>query len=355
MNLEQILKTGALVEIEYFPDDGPAVKLNTLIDYPFKNGTFTIYAPTTKGAVVPIHENDTLSINFMVDNAEKSDKDIYKIKCHVDQRGFTNGIAVYKLTKLTDPEKIQRRGAFRLDIMKDFTMYVGEEKRVVHLTTSNISGTGLKSITTEKLEKGSTVILNLDNDMEVIQIPSTVVMSNQIPESVSKFDTRLQFIIEKDMIAQKINAYLFKKQSEMIQKNIGPSGYSDLYYKLNEKEAYDPKKVEANQQSSMLVISAYVMALLSTLAIFIAVPKDPQIIFKTLIRMNIVYDAWNYSYLILGAIFAGLNIPLCALSIAIKRRYRLPEQLPYNVPLLLCLAYSTFLLLYCLLSLSNAQ
>ncbi len=355
MNLEQILKTGSLVEIEYFPADGPAVKLNTLIDYPYKNGTFTIYAPTTKGAVVPIHENDILSINFMVDNAEKSDKDIYKIKCHVDQRGFTNGIAVYKLTKLTEPEKIQRRGAFRLDIMKDFTMYVGEEKRVVHLTTTNISGTGLKSVTTEHMEKGTTVILNLDTDLEVVQIPSTIVMSNQIPESVSKYDTRLQFIIEKDMIAQKINAYLFKKQSEIIQKNIGPSGYSDLYYKLNEKETYDPHKVEVNKQTSLLVIGAFLMAFISTTAIFIAVPKDPQIIFKTLVRMNVVYNAWNYSYLLLGAIFAGLNLPLCAIGIMIKRKYRLPEQLPFSMPLIICLIYSAVLLLYCLSNLATAQ
>lgn len=350
MNLEHIIKTGSLVEVEFFPDEGPAMKLNTLVDHPYTNGVFTIYAPTIKGGVMPIHENDTLNIHFMVDNAEKTDKDIYRIKCHVDQRGYTNNIPVYKLVKLTEPEKIQRRGAFRLEIMKDFTMYVGEDKRVVHLTTNNISGTGLKSITHEKLEKNSVVILNLDTDLEVIQIPCTVVMSNQLPDSLNKFDTRLQFIVEKDMIAQKINAFLFRKQSEMIQKNIGPSGYSELYYKLNEKDAFSPEKIEGNQQSSILVVAAYVIMLLATFAIFAGVPKDPQIIFKTLLKKNIVYTSWNYTYIVIGTILAAINIPLSAFGIVIKRRYHLPGQMPYNVPLLICLVYCFFLLLYGLLN-----
>jgi c-di-GMP-binding flagellar brake protein YcgR len=350
MNLEHALKTGTLVEIEYFPEDGPATKPNTLIDYPYTNGNLTIYAPMIKGAVFPMQEHDTLNVMFMVDNADKTDKDIYNIQCKIEQRGYTNGIAVYKLSKMTEPEKVQRRGAFRLPIIKDFTMLVGEEKRVVHLTTNNISGTGVKSITNEKLEKGITVILNLNTDTEILQIPSTIVMSNQLPDSLNKFDTRLQFIIEKDLVAQKINAYLFKKQSEVIQKNIGPSGYSDLYYKVNEKDAYDPQKVEANRQSSLVVMIAYLITFIAMFAIFLAVPKDPAIIFKTLIRLNIVYNAWNYSYLMLGAILTGLNLPLCLFGIYLKHKYKLPEQLPIHVPLALCMLFNAVLFSYCLLN-----
>lgn len=346
MNLEHILKTGALVEIEYTAEDGATNKLNTLVDYPIKDGYFTIYAPMIKGAVFPMRENDTLWVMFMTDNADKTDKDIYKIKCRIEQRGYTNGIAVYKLFQLNEPDKVQRRGAFRLPIVRDFTMMVGEEHRLVHLTTSNISGTGLKSIVQEKMEVGSIVILNLDTELEVLQIPSKIVMCNLLPDSISRYDCRLQFIIEKDMLSQKLNAYLFKKQSEVIQKNIGPSGYSDLYYKLYEKDPYDPEVEAANKQTAIFTLMAALLSLVATTFVFMAVPKDPQIIFKTLIRLNIVFNAWNYTYLLLGTVVAGINLPLCIFGIVVKRRYRLPQQLPVNVPLSLMFLYSLYLFFY---------
>lgn len=346
MDLEKILKTGALVELEYKGEDGSTAKLKTLIDFPYTKGHFTIYAPIIKGAVFTMRDNDSIAVLFMTDNADKTDKDIYKINCRVEQRGHTSGIAVYKLSTQSNPEKVQRRGAFRLPIVKDFTMVLGDDHRLVHLTTTNISGTGLKSIVTEKLEKGTSVVFNLDTDLEIVQIPSTIVLCNLLPESLNKYDLRLQFTLDREALAQKLNAYLFKKQAEVIQKNIGPSGYSDMYYKLYEKDAYDPKKIAANKQSSTFSIIAAFMAFIATSAIFMAVPKDPQIIFKTLIKLNIVYNAWNYSYLLIGIIFAGLNIPLCAVGIVIKRRFRLPEQLPYNVPLITLLLYSLILFLY---------
>ncbi len=346
MELEKILKTGALVELEYKAEDGSTSKLKTLVDYPYTNGRFTIYAPIIKGAVFTMRELDSIAVLFMTDNADKTDKDIYKINCRIDQRGHTSGIAVYKLSTQGEPEKVQRRGAFRLPIVKDFTMVLGDDHRLVHLTTTNISGTGLKSIVTEKLEKGTSVLFNLDTDLEVIQIPSTIVLCSLLPESLNKYDLRLQFTLDREALAQKLNAYLFKKQAEVIQKNIGPSGYSDMYYKLYEKDAYDPEKEAVNKQSSLLTITAAFLAFIATSAIFMAVPKDPQIIFKTLIKLNIVYNTWNYTYLLIGTIFAALNVPLCAIGIIIKRQYRLPEQLPYNVPLIVLLSYSLILFLY---------
>lgn len=346
LNLEQILKTGALVEIDYTSEDGSVNKMNTLIDYPLKNGFFTIYAPMIRGAVFPMRENDSLWIMFMVDNIDKSDKEIFKIKCRVEQRGYTNGIAVYKLFQTTEPEKIQRRGAFRLPIIKDFTMIVGEEQRLVHLTTTNISGTGIKAMVNEKIPTNSIILLNLDTDLEVLQIPCKVIMSTLMPDTRNKYDTRLHFIIEKDALSQKVNAYLFKKQSEIIQKNIGPSGYSDLYYQLYEKEKFDPKKDAANKQASSFTIAAIVTSLMATIAFFMAVPKDPQIIFKTLINMNIVYSAWNYTYLLIGIIIAGINIPFCVVGIIVKRRFWEEGQLPFNVPLTLFAVYNLLIFLY---------
>lgn len=345
MNVENILKTGTLVEIEYPQPDGNSTKLNTLIDYPLKDGYFTIYAPMIKGAVFPMRENEHLWIIFMTDNAEKTDKDVYKIKCRVEQRGYTNGIAVYKLFKTTNPEKVQRRGAFRLPILKDFTMIVGEEHRLVHITTVNISGTGLKAVTNEKIDSGSMVILNLDTELEVLQIPSKVVVCNKQPDSNTKYDLRLQFVIDKDAISQKLNAYLFKKQSEVIQKNLDPLGYSESYYKLYDKDKYDPEKELGNKRSNVLLLAAFVLTLCSLFAMYVAVPKDPITIFKTLLKMNIAYNAWNYQFLMISMILSACNSFLCGAGLVIKRRFHLSNQMPVHVPFLGLLLVNLFLLI----------
>lgn len=343
MNIEGILKTGTLVEIEYAHEDGNVTKLNTLIDYPLKDGYFTIYAPMIKGAIFPMREYDHVWIIFMADNADKSDKDVFRIKCRIEQRGNTNGIAVYKLFKTTNPEKVQRRTAFRLPILKDFTVIVGEEHRLVHITTVNISGTGLKAVLNEKLEPNSMVILNLDTELEVLQIPSKVVICNQQPDSISKYDLRLQFIVEKDALSQKLNAYLFRKQSEVIQKNLDPSGYSDTYYKLYDKDKYDPEKELGNKRSNILVFVALFMTLFSLFAMYIAVPKDPIVIFRTLLNMNIAYNAWNYEYLLMSMLLSTATSVLCTIAIVIKRRFHTSNQMPIHVPLLVLLLLNLFL------------
>ncbi len=346
MNLELVLKTGTLVEIEYTNRENVTQKLNTLIDYPYKDDVFTIYAPMVKGAVYPMQENDQLTVYFMVDNAEKTDKEIFKIKTRIDKRGYTNGIAVYKIYRTGEPEKVQRRGAFRLPIMKDYTILVGEEHRNVNITTTNISGTGLKSICSEKIEAKSTIILRLNTEPEIIEIPCTVVMCNALPDSISKYDLRLQFIIEKDVTSQKINAFLFKKQAEVIQKNIGPEGYSDLYYKVNEAEHYDPEKESANQQSTIYVFIAVFLSVVALSAYYFAVPKDPAIVFRTLIKLNIAYNSWNYTYLLLGILVSAVNILVCILGIYTKRKYRLPGQMPIHVPLTALLIINFIVLLF---------
>lgn len=346
MNLEHVLKTGTLVEIEYTNHDGATQKLNTLIDYPFKDDVFTIYAPMVKGAIYPMQENDQLYVYFMVDNAEKTDKEIFKIKTRIDKRGYTNGIAVYKIYKTGEPEKVQRRGAFRLPIMKDYTILVGEDFRHVEITTTNISGTGLKSICNEKIEPKSTVILRLNTEPEVIELPCTVVMCNQLPDSISKYDLRLQFIIEKDAISQKINAFLFKKQAEVIQKNIGPEGYSDLYYKISESQPYDPHREEANKQSTVYVFVSIILSVAALSAYYFAVPRDPAIVFRTLLKLNIAYNSWNYSYLLIGIILSAGNLIVCALGIYTKRKYRLEGQMPIHVPLTILLIVNLIILFF---------
>ncbi len=333
MNLEHILKTGTLIEIEYTDKDEHIQKLNTLVDYPFKEDVFTIYAPMIKGAVYPMQENDLLFIYFMVDNSDKTDKDIFKMKSRIEQRGYTNGIAVYKLRRISEPEKVQRRGAFRLPILKDYIILVGEERRHVEITTTNISGTGVKSICHEKLEAKSTIILRLNTEPEILEIPCLVIMCNAIPDSLNKFDLRLQFIIDKDVTSQKINAFLFKKQAEVIQKNIGPEGYSDLYYRVNEPEAYDPEKEAANKQGTIFVFISLFLTIVALSAYYFAVPRDPAIIFRTLIKLNIAYNTWNYSYLLFGIIVSLVNLVVCVIGLYVKRKYRLPEQMPIHVPL----------------------
>lgn len=346
MNIESILKTGTLVEIEYAHEDGHVTKLNTLVDYPLKDGYLTIYAPMIKGAIFPMREFDTLWLIFMTDNADKTDKDVFKIKCRIEQRGYTNGIAVYKLFKITNPEKVQRRSAYRLPIIKDFTLIHGESHSLVNITTSNISGTGLKAMCSEKLEPNEMVILNLDTELEVLQIPSKVIVCNHHPESVNKYDLRLQFMIDKDAVSQKLNAYLFKKQSEVIQKNLDATGYSEMYYRLYDKDKYDPEKESANRQSNIFVWAALALTLFTLSTLYVAVPAEPITIFKTLLNLNYAYKAWNYTYLFLSFISSLIALPVSIVGIVIKHRYRISNQMPIHIPLLVLALINFFTLIY---------
>lgn len=334
MNIEGILKTGALVEIEYTHEDGKVTKLNTLIDYPLKDGFLTIYAPMIRGAVFPMREYETLWLIFMTDNADKSDKDVFKIKCRIEQRGYTNGIAVYKLFKLTNPEKVQRRSAFRLPIVKDMELIYGENHEKVVITTNNISGTGVKAMSPSKLEPSSTVIVNFDTDEEMISFPAKVVVCNMHPDSTHKYDLRLQFLIEKETVSKKLNAYLFRKQSEVIQKNSELFGEYEHTYRLYDGEQLDPVLEAAKRRNTILVTISVVLTAIALGLLSSAIPQDPFKVFKTLRNINFSYDQWNYTELYASIIVSGLTAVYSSIAFYVRRLLKAPSQNANSITLI---------------------
>lgn len=347
MNWDKAISTGSLIEVEYTDDNGHVHKMKTLIDHPIKDGYFTIYAPMQKGAAFPMQEGHPIDIYFMMDNADRTDKDIYKLSCNIEQRGFTNNIPVYKLLKVGVPEKQQRRGAFRLDILKDFTFTLGEDPKVHHLTSINISATGMKAVSTEKLDSGSPITVQFDNDDEIFTIRGRLISCSQMPESIKNYELRIVFEELSSSIARKLNAFLYKKQSEFIAKNM-LSDTTQLYHQIYTSEVYDPKIETEKRVVVYFNIGVFILMIFVFTSLYYAMPQDPQTIFKVLLKMNIATKQWNFEYVGITLITAFVTIVVAITGMLFNATIQDPKRGKLHIPLLICLIITGFIFLYTL-------
>lgn len=348
MNWDKAIATGSLIEVEYKDDKGQVHKMKTLIDHPLKNGYFTIYAPMQHGVVFAMHEGNPVDIFFMMDNPEQTEKDIYKLNCKVEQRGFTNNIAVYKLSKVGNAEKQQRRGAFRLPILREFKYTIGEDPTIHHLNSTNISITGMKAVGTESIPAGTKFKLTFDNDIdnEQFEIQCSMIGSTLMPESMKNYELRIQFENLDAQSSRKINNFLYKKQSEFIAKNMISDGFNELYKKIYQSEEIKPEVESMKKIVTYINIAVFALMLIELTALFYAMPKDPQTIFRILLKMNVAYKPWNYEHVNTTMIAAIITIITNLIGLFVNANIDDAKRSKIHVPLLICLIINLLIFIY---------
>jgi c-di-GMP-binding flagellar brake protein YcgR len=290
MNLDHVLKTGTLVELHY----DETIKMNTLVDQPYSYGVFTIYAPIQNGAPIQIAVGETVSIVFSTRNPETMNQDFYKIACTITEKKHVDQISVYQLSVVGEPERAQRRGAFRVDILKQALAGNVDSEGVEEwwvITIVNISVSGLKATSTKRAAPGSTILLKLDLDTEILDIRANVIGCDINTDLKSQYILKLEFLISHYTVDQKISAYLLRKQSEQLQKNQKDDDtLLDIEAMLKGKTWVHYLFIVANVILVILMVATY--SELSS-----AAPRSNLKVFETLLGIKMNTPVWDYQRL----------------------------------------------------------
>lgn len=240
MDYNKSFRSGAKVEVEFIEDDGSSVKLQTLVDQPLINNSFTLFTPMNHGGYYPARTGRNVKITFLHAESESSNKAPYSFTAKITSRKLVDGISILTLSKKAATKKAQRRESFRLSYVEKLE-YIFEEKKYT-LLTKDISSTGFKALVEIALPVGSLVTLILPLDSESIMIESEIIYSQKVDDSIIKTEIRANFSNSNEITRKKITKYLLSKQSEEVRNNLDSDGYSKLFRLVNGDQINDRRR-----------------------------------------------------------------------------------------------------------------
>lgn len=214
MDFIQNLKIGEKLEIE--PSMGqkgksPKHKITSqLID--IKDETLYISNPIKIGVSYPLHTNEKIKVIFYRD-----DKGIYSFLAEVVQRLYTN-FPIYKIKPLSEPEKIQRRYYYRLQVLTKILIKNLKEDTWTETLTKDLSGGGFRVVSSKKFEEGEILecIISLDKEVNVACEVIRVVKNYENNE----YDISMKYVDISETTRNEIIAFVFNKQRELRQKGL---------------------------------------------------------------------------------------------------------------------------------------
>lgn len=240
MDYNKSFRSGAKVEVEFQEDDGAVVKLQTLIDQPLINNSFTLFTPMSHGGYYPARTGRNVKITFLHAESENSNRAPYSFTAKITSRKLVDGISILTLSKKAAPKKAQRRESFRLSYVEKLEYLLDEQ---VHtLLTKDISSTGIKALVELPLAVGSIITLILHLGSTTIRLETEIIYSQKIEDSIIKSEIRGNFINLSEATKKQITKYLLGKQSEEVRNNLDSDGYSKLFKLINGDQINDRRR-----------------------------------------------------------------------------------------------------------------
>ncbi|GAU77211.1 PilZ domain-containing protein [Fusibacter sp. 3D3] len=228
MDLKEFLLPSRSIEVAITTEDEnhkPAIlRLKTVIETGYENGFFKIIAPMHHGRLYNFREDELLTITFTTQNDQK--KDAFDIKCRVVSREHKGALYTITLRSTSEPQKVQRRQAFRVNIFNTYTFLYKDQQQ--QLVTKDISSTGLRGLTTMQMFKEDTFDIQFDGNtkdpteidpelyaQKVFTIKCRVI--DCMPQvEIRRYMQRIQFVEMTASQSKYLIQYLYAKQAEII-------------------------------------------------------------------------------------------------------------------------------------------
>lgn len=314
MNLNKLLQTGTLVELE-ISDSGEKKPKNfhVIIDKPYNNGVFSISSPMKQGRNYPVKNDSIVKIifSFKKDNEQEA----YSLKCKITSRSNNKKFNTLLLQTISSPEKVQRREYFRFSIVQNIKFTF--EGQIYDMLTVNISATGLRGITNKKIPDGESISIDLTLEKSTLRLTGEVVNSNLSKESQIKYDTRIKFINITESQKSKITNFIFSKQSEMALKSLNRDGYNTDLINLN----FSGDDYLEDDKNSFKKLSSPAALLISIVLIGLFTKAMPEKMNGLdMFFNNLRSPLWKIDYLYATIILSFIQIIFSILGIFSKRK-----------------------------------
>jgi len=220
---EIALEVNDLLQIQ-IPDDPNSLSYRSRVN-DIVQGRMLIPWPTDRGVPIPIHQNQTLSISFVRDDA------VYTFSGIVEERK-REPVALLWLKPAGAPERIQRRHFFRVKSVLQVE-FLGEQasydeanpaSRFISIKsqTFDISGSGLSIRHMSSIAAGTLLDckLTLPEDSSIVKILCKVAHSERISASSepSLYHIGMFYLSVKDADRTRIVRHVFKvEQANLTQ------------------------------------------------------------------------------------------------------------------------------------------
>lgn len=244
------------------------ISFKTVIERGIISNQFRIIAPIYHGKIYNFHIGDHLNVVFSAPDQEG--KDLFEIDTIVKDRHFENGMSSLTLMINSEPVKVQRRQAFRVNVFNTYTFkYRGLDYQLV---SKDISSTGMLALSTIQLPTNTSFDIEFDANLkpkdaldydyqdEKIFTIKCKVLDSMPQTEIRRYLNRIQFLGLKESQSQLITQYLYSKQSEIIHSNPESSQKISSYFEHELDDVADTSSKEYRRLQ--------IFGLLSTLTLF---------------------------------------------------------------------------------------
>ena len=219
-DLPKIFYPGSKIQIEIVTKTKDNQQYASQVIEAYANGTMEVVTPMLKNKIV-YFINDTI-ITIVLPKGDAT----YQFDAKVIGKSFAN-IQTMKVEAISEITKIQRRGYFRLKLIKDIecraaaNMEDREFGEVFKGTMVDISGGGVLFTTTTDIDEYGIIELTIDLNGKKLVVLSSIRRKSLISAGTKvKYTYGVRFENISDFERNLIAKYIFEEQRKLIKKGL---------------------------------------------------------------------------------------------------------------------------------------
>lgn len=340
----ELLKPSYSVELLIKQESGDPILLRTLVESGVENGLLRVIAPTIQGKVYlfdSVHDVD-VQYSGNVDGKNK----IISLPCRFHRKFRSENFSIVELKIVGEPSVVQRRSAFRVNFNENFHFEYKDERST--LVTKDLSLKGMMAATAVKMEEGDILTMFWDKtgEAEAFPILGTVLSCKKV-EAENPYEIRVLFEPLSDKHSQILLAYLFKKQSEVLQ---GDVELMEKLWRSAERKHTDAPEVQITTIFSLIAVVLLVVGL-----VFYMQAKPPtSYVLDDFFSFSRTVK-WKPNELMVSLVVSLIAVVSALVSLAMKYHFYRKGKYRFTFAAFIVLAFSLFFFGHVLmLSLSNA-
>lgn len=293
----------------------------TLIDQVSSDRDFVIYTPLHQGKVLLTADGHRFKVVFYQLDTSTSRYEIYAFQAQLDSRIQKDGVALWRITRVSDFEKLQRRDYFRLNYVKLMEIALDQRDNIkLEVLSKDISAGGMRCVVAQKLTPGEPVTCRLDLDPQnPIYVLGEIVSAELMPDSKLKYDTRIRFSgstkkQQTDLIRQINNVQSEYLKKVATQKGEDPFASVSAHIDLKrtkqkiEDDRFDVKLGYWMGLELLLILLMCILYFAARPVVEFPVARFNEMIIRSGWNEQILYGNIGVSALVLFVSFSGILI-----------------------------------------------
>lgn len=212
--MDLLLITGDRVDIQiHNPSNPEGVKAMYSQVMNVDSEFYYISPPVTKGMEYPVRLGQKADLTYYREFGVMSFTVVFL-------RKITDGkVALFQVTRITEPRKTQRRAYYRLKYMVNGFVKSLENDKACEMLIQDISGGGTRATVSVSFYVGEKIECVLHMDNEKVIVVATVVRALRLSDQ-RRYELGIRFEDVSEKNQNKIIAYIFQKQGELRKKGL---------------------------------------------------------------------------------------------------------------------------------------